>query len=62
VMARVARDILAIPDVNISVECLSDARSFMTAETVSLDIVTKEWLRSGLSKGVNYVDFIKIHK
>jgi hypothetical protein len=68
-MARVVRDILAIPGVSISLECLlssvkhtlSDARSSMTAETVSVDIVTKEWLKSGLGQGINYVDFIEIH-
>ena len=68
-MARVARDILAIPGVSISVErlfsglkhTLSDARASMTAETASVDIVTKEWLKSGLAEGVNYMDFIKIH-
>ena len=68
-MARVARDILAIPGVSISVErlfsslkhTLSDARASMTAETASVDIITKEWLKSGLAEGVNYMDFIKIH-
>jgi hypothetical protein len=34
----------------------------MTAETASVDIVTKEWLKSGLAEGVNYTDFIKIHE
>jgi hypothetical protein len=33
----------------------------MTAETASVDIVTKEWLRSGLAEGVNYTYFIKIN-
>jgi hypothetical protein len=69
-MGRVARDILAIPGVSISVErlfsslkhTLSDARSSMTAETASVDIVTKEWLKSGLAEGVNYTDFIKIYE
>jgi len=32
----------------------------MTAEMVSVDIVTKEWLKEGLAEGVNYTDFIKI--
>ncbi|KAJ7349646.1 hypothetical protein DFH08DRAFT_617137, partial [Mycena albidolilacea] len=65
----VVRDILAIPGVSISIEhllssvkhTLSDARSSMTAETVSVDIVTKEWSKSGLGQGINYVDFIEIH-
>ncbi|KAJ7021234.1 hypothetical protein C8F04DRAFT_892672, partial [Mycena alexandri] len=39
---------------------LSDARSSMTAETTSIDIVTKEWRKSGLDKGINYMDFIRI--
>jgi hypothetical protein len=30
-------------------------------ETVSVDVVTKEWVKLGLAKGVNYMDFIKIH-
>jgi hypothetical protein len=65
-MGYIVRDILAIPGVSISVEhlfsslkhTLSDAQSSMTAETASVDIATKEWLKSG----VNYTDFIKIHK
>jgi hypothetical protein len=48
--ARVARDILAIEGVSISVErlfsgvkhTLSDTRSSMTAETATVDIVTEE--------------------
>jgi hypothetical protein len=54
--------------VSISVECLSssvkhtlsDARSSIIAETASVDIVTQEWLKSGLGQGINYMDFIKI--
>jgi hypothetical protein len=68
-MARVAQDIHAIPGVSISVErlfssvkhTLSDAWSSMTAETASVDILTKEWLKSTLSQGINYMDFVKIH-
>jgi hypothetical protein len=68
-MVRVVRDILAILGVSISIEhlfssvkhTLSDARSSMFAETVSVDIVTKEWLKLGLGQGVKYTDFIKIH-
>ncbi|KAJ7720756.1 hypothetical protein DFH07DRAFT_760713, partial [Mycena maculata] len=59
-------DILAIPGVSISVEhlfssvkhTLSDARSSMTAETAAVDIVTKEWLKSGL----DYTKFINAHR
>jgi hypothetical protein len=61
---HVARDILAIPGVSISVErlfsslkhTLSDTQSSMTVEMVSVDIVTKEWLKSGLAEGVNYTE------
>jgi hypothetical protein len=68
-MTHVVQDILAIPGVSVSVEhlfssvkhTLSDAGSSMTAETMSVDVVTKEWLNSGLGQGVNYMDFIKIH-
>jgi hypothetical protein len=69
-MGYVARDILTIPGVSISVEhlfsslqhTLFDTRLSMTAETVSVDIVTKEWLKLGLAEGMNYTDFIKIPK
>jgi coproporphyrinogen III oxidase-like Fe-S oxidoreductase len=62
-------DILAIPGVGISVErlflslkhTLSNDSASMTVETASLDIVTKEWFKSGLSEGVNRMDIIKIH-
>ncbi|KAF7348260.1 Reverse transcriptase-RNase H-integrase [Mycena sanguinolenta] len=68
-MARVARDILAIPGVSVSVErlfssvkrTLTDSRSSMTAETACVDIVTKEWLKSGLGEGINYMDFVNTH-
>ena len=58
-MTLVTQDILAMPGVSISVDCLfsslkhtlSVARSSMTAETVSVDIVTKEWLKAGLAEG-----------
>ncbi|KAJ7354026.1 hypothetical protein DFH08DRAFT_803936 [Mycena albidolilacea] len=68
-MGCVAWDILAIPGVSISVERLfsslkktiTDERASKTVETVFVDVVTKEWLKLGLAKGVNYMDFIKIH-
>ncbi|KAJ7742345.1 hypothetical protein DFH07DRAFT_777762 [Mycena maculata] len=41
---------------------LSDARSSMTAETAAVDIVTKEWLKSGLAQGVDYMKFINAHR
>jgi hypothetical protein len=69
-MALVAQDILAIPGVSISVErlfsslkhTLSDSRASITADTVSVDVVCKEWLKSGLAEGVNYTDYIRIHE
>ncbi|KAJ7491325.1 hypothetical protein B0H11DRAFT_1911950 [Mycena galericulata] len=39
---------------------LSDAQASMTADTVSVDVVCKEWLKSGLVEGVNYTDYIRI--
>ncbi|KAJ7775629.1 hypothetical protein DFH07DRAFT_732340, partial [Mycena maculata] len=59
-------DILPIPGVSISVEhlfssvkhTLLDARSSMTAETAAVDIMTKEWLKSGL----DYTKFINAHR
>ncbi|KAJ7685908.1 hypothetical protein B0H17DRAFT_941023, partial [Mycena rosella] len=56
-MGRVAQDIFAIP----LKHTLSDGWSSMTAETASMDIITKEWLKSGLAEGVNWTEFIKIH-
>ena len=32
----------------------------MTVETIAVDVVTKEWLKSGLTDGVDYTKFIKI--
>ena len=53
VLARIARDILAIPGVSISVErlfssskhTLSDARSSLSAESALKTVVAKEWLK-----------------
>ena len=64
VLSRIARDILAIPGVSISVErlfssskhTLSDSRSSMTAESASKTVVAKEWLKQGLGDGVDYLD------
>ncbi|KAF7370112.1 Reverse transcriptase-RNase H-integrase [Mycena sanguinolenta] len=68
-MACVVRDILAIPSVSISIErlfssvkrTLTDSCSSMIAETACVDIVTKEWLKSGLGEGINYMDFVNTH-
>jgi len=68
VLALIARDILAIPGVSISVErlfssskhTLSDARSAMTAESASKTVVAKEWLKKGLGVGINYLDDVHV--
>jgi hypothetical protein len=68
VLACIARDILAIPGVSISVErlfssskhTLSDARSAMTAESPSMTVVAKEWLKKGLGVGINYLDDVRV--
>jgi hypothetical protein len=70
VLARIARDILAIPGVSISVErlfssskhTLSDSRSSMTAESASKTVVVKEWLKKGFGDGVNYLDGFRIQE
>ncbi|KAJ7507045.1 hypothetical protein B0H11DRAFT_1705831, partial [Mycena galericulata] len=53
-----------LPGVSISVErlfsSLKHARTSMAADTVSVDVVCKEWLRSGLAEGVNYTDYIRV--
>ena len=69
VLARIARDILAIPGVSISVErlfssskhTLSDARSSLSAESALKTVVAKEWLKKGFGEGVNYLDDIRTH-
>jgi hypothetical protein len=61
-MAAAVRDILAIPGVSISVERLFSSmkktlrhdRSSITAETASVDIMTKEWLKAGLDQDIDY--------
>jgi hypothetical protein len=68
VLARIARDILAIPGVSISVErlfssskhTLSDSRSSMTATSASKTVVTKELLKKGYGEGINYLDNVRI--
>jgi hypothetical protein len=67
VLARIARDILAIPGVSISVErlfssskhTLSDARSSLTAESASKTVVAKELLKKGFGEGLNYLDDVR---
>jgi hypothetical protein len=70
-MALLAHNILAISESGVSISMewlfsslkhtLTDSRSSMTALIAPLDIVTKAWLKFGLSEDVNYTDFIKIH-
>ena len=67
VLACIARDILAIPGVSISVErlfssskhTLSDSRSSLTAQSASKTVIAKEWLKKGLGEGVNYLDNVR---
>ena len=69
ILFLVARDILAIPGVSISVEwlfssskhTLSDSRSSMTAASASKTVVAKEWLKQGLGNGIDYLDGQQIH-
>ncbi|KAJ7743448.1 hypothetical protein DFH07DRAFT_777365 [Mycena maculata] len=69
ISSRIARDVLAIRGVSITVECLissskdtmSDAWSSMVAATVSATIVAKELLKAGFSEGLNYLEGITIH-
>ncbi|KIP09367.1 hypothetical protein PHLGIDRAFT_67779, partial [Phlebiopsis gigantea 11061_1 CR5-6] len=68
VLKCVARDVLAIPGVSVSVErlfsqcklTLSDQRSSMSAETASRTILAKEWLKRGLGDDVEYLDGVSI--
>ncbi|KIJ06032.1 hypothetical protein PAXINDRAFT_71657, partial [Paxillus involutus ATCC 200175] len=68
VLSRIARDVLAIPGVSVSVErlfsstkhTLTDSRSSMTAMTASTTVVTKEWLRKGLGEGISYLADVSI--
>jgi hypothetical protein len=63
------RDILAIPGVSVAVERLfSSCRRTMTEERGSLTpdsawktVISKEWLKAGLGKGLNYLDGVAIH-
>jgi hypothetical protein len=58
VLAHIARDVLAIPGVSISVErlfssskhTLSDTLSSLSAVSASKTVVVKEWLRKGSGK------------
>jgi hypothetical protein len=69
ILARIARDVLAIPAVSVAVErlfssskhTLSDSRSSMTAETASAAVIMKELLKLGLSDGIQYLDGVSIH-
>ncbi|KAL1942606.1 hypothetical protein VTO73DRAFT_4846 [Trametes versicolor] len=64
ILALAARDVLAIPGVSVvnerlfssSRHTISDARCSMTPESASKTVIGKEWLKRGLSDGVNYLD------
>ncbi|KIJ05366.1 hypothetical protein PAXINDRAFT_68821, partial [Paxillus involutus ATCC 200175] len=68
VLLWIARDVLAIPGVSMSVErlfsstkhTLMDSRSSMTAVTALMTVVTKEWLRKGLGEGISYLTDVSI--
>jgi hypothetical protein len=68
VLSRIARDILCIPGVSVSVErlfssskvTLSDPRSSMSADTASKSIVTKERLKKALGEGIEYLQGVNI--
>jgi hypothetical protein len=68
-MSDAAHDVLAIPGVSVSVECmfssrktLRDDRSSMTAETASIDIITKVWLKAGLANDVDWRQIINVKR
>jgi len=69
VLARIARDILAILGVSISIErlfssskhTLLDAQSSLSAESALKTVVAKEWLKKGFGEGVNYLDDVCTH-
>lgn len=66
ILARIVRDIFAIPAVSVSVERLfssckhtmSDARSSFKATKAAQTVITKEWLKRGLD--ANYLDGVSI--
>jgi hypothetical protein len=68
ILACIARDILAIPGISISVErlfssskhTLSDTRSSLTAMSASKTVVMKEWLKKGFGADVNNLDEVCI--
>jgi hypothetical protein len=69
VLSRIARDILAIPAVSVSVErlfssskhTLSDSRSSLSAESASITVIAKEWLKRDFGDNVNFLDGVNIH-
>ena len=69
VLSRIARNILAIPAVSVSVErlfssskhTLSDSRSSLSAESASITIIAKEWLKRDFGNGVNFLEGVNIH-
>jgi len=68
ILAHMARDILDIPGVSISVEwlfssskhTLSNAHSSMMVESTSKTITAKEWLKKGFGYEVHYLENVRI--
>jgi hypothetical protein len=69
VLACIARNILTIPGVSISVErlfssskhTLLDMWSSLSAESASKIVVAKEWLKNSFGDGLDYLDNVHIH-
>ncbi|TFK77965.1 hypothetical protein K466DRAFT_507915, partial [Polyporus arcularius HHB13444] len=65
-LAHAARDVLAVPGLSIGVErlfsscrhTLTDSQSSLTAESVSLTVITKEWLKRGWGDDIAYLSGI----
>ncbi|KAJ7752449.1 hypothetical protein DFH07DRAFT_745008, partial [Mycena maculata] len=69
ILSCIPRGILAIPGVSIAVKWLflsskhtmSDAWSSMAAATATATVVKKEFLNTGFSVGLDYLEGISIH-
>jgi hypothetical protein len=63
-LSHIARDVLAIPGVSISVErlfssskhTLLDSRSSLAAKSASKTVVVKEWLKKGFGEDIHYLE------
>lgn len=69
ILARAARDVLAVPGVSIGVErlfsscrhTLTDSRSSLTAVSAALTVITKEWMKRGWGDNIAYLTGMSIH-